>query len=127
VGYGTGLRRPESIGPSSPRPPLRAALTQAKGDGLLDRVPKIRMLRTVEAMPRILTPDEIRCVLDHAGGLRPLIATAASTGLRAAELRWLWWEDVDLEASTIEVRAKLSWHGARKASWTKPSTAISSS
>jgi integrase len=100
------------VGPHTPNRDLacmRAALTHAKDDGLLDRIPKIRMLRTVQAMPRVLTPDEIHRLLDHAGDLRPLIATAAGTGMRAAELRWLSFDCLSLAAKTIEVRAKLDW------------------
>ena len=105
-------RMAQGVGPHTPNRDLaclRAAFTQAKDDGLLDRVPKIRMLRTVQGMPRILNSDEIRRLLEHAADLRPLIATAASSGLRAAELRWLRWENVELDARAIDVRAKLDW------------------
>ena len=105
-------RMAQGVGPHTPNRDLaclRAAFTQAKDDGLLDRVPKIRMLRTVQGMPRILTPHEIRRLLEGGGDLRPLLATAVSTGLRAAELRWLWWENVDFDAGAIAIRAKLEW------------------
>jgi len=41
----------------------RAAMTQARDDGLIDRIPKIRMLRTVQGLPNILTQDQIRIMV----------------------------------------------------------------
>jgi integrase len=105
-------RMAKGVGPHTPNRDLaclRAAFTQAKDDSLLDRVPKIRMLRTVQGMPRLLTPEEIRHLIERGEDLRPLLATAASSGLRAAELRWLWWENVDLESGEIAIRSKLDW------------------
>jgi integrase len=40
------------------------------------------------------------------GRWRPLIITAAFTGLRASELRGLRWSDVDLEEGRIHVRQR---------------------
>ena len=100
------------VGPHTPNRDLaclRAALSQAKDDGLLDRVPKIRMLRTVQPLPNILSKEEITRMIDCAGDLRSLIATAATAGLRAAELRWMQWENVDLEEGQIDIRAKGGW------------------
>lgn len=108
----TAERLSAGVGPHSPNRDLaclRAALTQAKDDELLERVPKIRMLRTVQGLPRILSRQEIAQLLEVAGALRIVFATAAGSGLRAAELRWLWWENVDLEEGTIAIRAKLDW------------------
>ena len=55
----------------------------------------------------IPSPDEIRAILTHATGRwRPLIVTAAFTGLRASELRGLRWADVDLDAGELHVRQR---------------------
>ena len=52
-------------------------------------------------------PDEITAILAHAQGRwRPLLVTAALTGLRASELRGLRWEDVDLKAGELHVRQR---------------------
>ena len=70
------------------------------------------MLRTVQPLPNILSKEEITLMIDCAGDLRSLIATAATAGLRAAELRWMQWENVDLEEGQIDIRAKGGWRPA---------------
>jgi integrase len=55
----------------------------------------------------IPTPDEINAILAHAKGRwRPLLVTAALTGLRASELRGLRWKDVDFKAGELHVRQR---------------------
>jgi integrase len=50
---------------------------------------------------------EVEAIIKHAKGRwRPLIITAAFTGLRASELRGLRWKDVDLKKGTISVRQR---------------------
>lgn len=52
-------------------------------------------------------PDEIKLILAHAKDRwRPLLLTAAFTGLRASELRGLQWADVDLKKREIHVRQR---------------------
>jgi len=52
-------------------------------------------------------PDEITAILAGATGRwRPLLVTAALTGLRASELRGLRWSDVDFKANEIHVRRR---------------------
>jgi integrase len=49
-------------------------------------------------------PAEIEAIIGAAKGRwKPLIVTAAFTGLRASELRGLRWEDIDLKKGTIRV------------------------
>jgi integrase len=59
----------------------------------------------------IPTPQEVaRLVKKAKGKVRVLLMTAASTGLRASELRGLRWSDVDLKASELHVRQRAdSW------------------
>jgi integrase len=55
----------------------------------------------------IPSPDEIRAILNHASRRwRPLIMTAAFTGLRSSELRGLRWSDVDFDACELHVRQR---------------------
>ena len=55
----------------------------------------------------IPSPDEIKAILANAKGRwRPLLVTAAFTGLRASELRGLRWADVDLKANELHVRQR---------------------
>jgi len=58
--------------------------------------------------------DEIRRILEAApeGRARPLLMTAAFTGLRASELRGLRWEDVDLKHNVIHVRQRADRYNA---------------
>jgi len=49
-------------------------------------------------------PAEIEAIISAAKGRwKPLIITAAFTGLRASELRGLRWEDIDLKRGTISI------------------------
>jgi integrase len=54
------------------------------------------------------TPSEVRRLIAAADGTRwrTLLLTAATTGLRASELRGLRWVDVDLEARELHVRQR---------------------
>lgn len=55
----------------------------------------------------IPTPDEIKRLIAHLSDRwRPLLLTAAFTGLRASELRGLRWEDVDLRHGKLHVRQR---------------------
>ena len=56
--------------------------------------------------------DELRRILDAASDRwRPLLVTAALTGLRASELRGLRWEDVDLKRAELRVRQRADRYG----------------
>ena len=50
--------------------------------------------------------DEIKAIINAAGRWRPLLMTAAFSGLRGSELRGLRWEDVDLKAGELHVRQR---------------------
>jgi integrase len=57
-----------------------------------------------------LTPEQVRTLLDMAHGdrLETLYVLAIHTGLRQGELLGLKWDDVDLEAGTLQVRRTLT-------------------
>jgi integrase len=60
----------------------------------------------------IPTPDEIRRILAAAPErARPLLVTAALTGLRASELRGLRWDDVDLKRGELQIRQRADRYG----------------
>jgi len=50
--------------------------------------------------------DEIKAIINAAGRWRPLLMTAAFSGLRGSELRGLRWEDVDLKVGELHVRQR---------------------
>lgn len=57
----------------------------------------------------VLTGDELHRLLDYADdATRPLIATAALSGLRQSELLALRWHDLDFESGVIRLRYQLS-------------------
>jgi integrase len=71
-----------------------------------NRVEK-RQKAKLEVGVHIPTPDEISRICAAAGvRVRPLLITAAFTGLRVSELRGLRWKDVDLRAGEIHVRQR---------------------
>jgi integrase len=61
----------------------------------------------------IPSPDEVRVIIGRLEGRwRPLLLTAAFTGLRASELRGLRWHDVDLKRGELHVRQRADRYGA---------------
>jgi integrase len=79
----------------------RSPLSQLESDEL----PKAQNKRA----SRVLNRDELGKLLAHAPKTyKPVIATAALTGMRLMELLGLTWADVDFEANAIRVRFQLS-------------------
>jgi integrase len=79
---------------------------QARQNRRRNRVEK-RHERRIEIGVDVPGKEEIRAILEHAGGRwRPLIVTAVFTGLRASELRGLRWDDVDLDRGVLTVRQR---------------------
>ena len=58
---------------------------------------KIKKLRETGARERILTPDEMRRLIDAASpAIRPVLVTALNTGMRRGEILSLRWKELDL-------------------------------
>jgi integrase len=67
--------------------------------------------RKLEVGVDIPLPAEIEAIIRSAKGRwKPLILTAAFTGLRASELRGLRWQDVNLKTGEISVRQRADIH-----------------
>ena len=60
----------------------------------------------------IPTKDELHRILDHAGRWRPILISAALTGLRSSEPRGLMWSDIDFEKKVLHVRRRADYTGA---------------
>jgi integrase len=93
---------------------LHKALKQAVHDGLIPRnvteAVKPPQIRREEIRP--LTPEQAKTLLEtlraEEDRLEALYVMALSTGLRQGELLGLKWDDVDLEAGTLQVRRTLT-------------------
>ena len=92
---------------------LRKALNQAMKWGLVTR-----NVATLAEPPRvtrpemqILHPDQARHFLETVKGdrLEALYAVALSLGLRQGEALGLRWQDIDLDAGTLQIRSSLQW------------------
>lgn len=94
---------------------LRRIFNVALRQGWIDRNPfscgePLILVSCERKRERVLTPDEERRLLaacDHPmrRHLRPLLIALLDTGARKGEMLKLTWEDVDLEAGIITIRA----------------------
>jgi integrase len=91
---------------------LHKVLKQAVGDGLIPRnvteTVKPPQVRREEMRP--LSADQVKALFETAKGDRfeALYILAVTTGLRQGELLGLKWDDIDLEAGTLQVRRTLT-------------------
>ena len=96
---------------------LHKALDQAVADGLIPRnaaaALKLPCIDREEIAP--LTAEEANRLIEAARGdrLEALYVLALHTGLRQGELLALNWEDLDLEAGTLQVRRTLTHRGGK--------------
>lgn len=103
---------------------LGGMLGSAVRDGLLASNPVRRLEsderpRVARQEMRALDGDEIERLLAAAHpSYRPILATAAFTGLRQGELLGLLWQDVDFEAGLVHVRRQFD----RTLSYSEPKT-----
>jgi integrase len=113
-----GLYREKLDGGLAPRTVLHIhrtlsmALKQATDDGLIPRntAAPVRPPRPRRVEIRPLNREQVRALFKAAGGdrLEALYVVAVTAGLRRGELQGLKWEDLDLEAGTLQVRRTLS-------------------
>jgi integrase len=91
---------------------LSKALKQAVMDGSIPRnaAAPVKPPRPRREEIRPLDREQVRTLFEAARGdrLEALYIVAVTTGLRRGELQGLKWEDVDLEAGTLQVRRTLS-------------------
>jgi integrase len=86
---------------------------------LLDRVE--RPSTDDERVHVIVTTDEVASLVAHAGRHRLLLATAAQTGARKAEVLGLTWADIDVAGRTVAIERQLDRDGGRQPLKTKRS------
>jgi integrase len=85
---------------------LRRCLRSAVDWEILDRIPRIQLLKVTPPPFRFIEPDEARrlVVAAPAGHWRAMIVVALQTGLRASEIQGLEWQDIDFGRSLLQVR-----------------------
>ena len=91
---------------------LRKALQDAVSDGLIPRnvADGIKAPKAKKKEINPLSPEQARAFLEAVRGdrLEALYSLAVQRGLRQGELLGLRWEDVELEAGTLQVRRTLA-------------------
>jgi integrase len=90
---------------------LKAVLGEAQRRGLVAQnvAAPVRLKLNRRHRERVVIPskEHVRALIDAAGPRwRPLLVTAAFTGLRISELRGLRWADVDLKAGSLTVHQR---------------------
>ena len=104
---------------------LHRALSQAERWGIVVRnvAALVDPPRTVRRTVTTLDPEHVRTLLDasRSDRLAALYVLAVTTGMRQGELLALRWRDVDLEASSLQVRATLQ-RSAEGLVFTEPKT-----
>jgi integrase len=113
-----GLYREKLDGGLAPRTVLHIhrtlskALKQATDDGLIPRnaAAPVKPPRPRKEEIRPLNREQVRALFEAAreDRLEALYVLAVTAGLRRGELQGLKWEDLDLEAGTLQVRRTLS-------------------
>ena len=91
---------------------LHKALKQAVRDGLTARnaTEAVKPPQVPRKEIRPLTPEQVKTLFEATKGdrLEALYVLAVTTGLRQGELLGLKWDDVDMEAGTLQVRRTLT-------------------
>jgi integrase len=113
-----GLYRKKLDGDLAPRTVLHIhrtlskALKQATDDGLIPRnaAAPVKPPRPSREEIRPLNREQVRALFEAAreDRLEALYVVAVTAGLRRGELQGLKWEDLDLEAGTLQVQRTLS-------------------
>lgn len=95
---------------------MRAAWAEAKRAGYVAEnvFAEIREFKTTRLLPRYLTPDELRRVMDEAkrseaDGAYLMMMVIKYTGIRKSELLNLRWASFDLERGVMFLRASKTW------------------
>lgn len=77
---------------------IRAALNAAQEAGYLEKPVKVKAIKAGEPLPQVLSPDQIKAVIERASEDHPLLARIISfavwTGCRRGEIIGLRWEQV---------------------------------
>jgi integrase len=108
---------------------LHRALKQAVADNFIPRnvTEAVKAPRPERREMKPLNPVQARILLEAARGvkLEALYVLALTTGMRQGEILGLMWEDIDMEAATVQVRRTLSTAMGEGFSFNAPKTSKS--
>lgn len=86
---------------------LKAAFKWGASEGLIDKAPKVKMLREAHRLPRVLLPAQINAIFAKCPTDDLMFYTFLIwTGCRRSEALNLTWENVNLERQTARVTGK---------------------
>jgi len=89
---------------------IKASFTYAIDNGFVEKKPKIKMVKTGEALPRFMSPEQIQAILEKAkeadADLFRYIIFCLWTGARRSEAKNLQWQDVDIKNQVCKLTGK---------------------
>lgn len=89
---------------------IRAGLNWAKDEGLLKKVPRIKLINLKKGLPRAISVDDLPALYEKAKEMRPemehIIRFALYTGARRHEIILAQWEHIDWKNQTIRILGK---------------------
>jgi integrase len=91
---------------------IRVVVNFALSRGLISRDPLNGLkLKKAKARPQpCWTRSELDTILAQARGPHlPSLVLLAETGMRVGELKWLTWNDIDLERGVVKIQPKPGW------------------
>jgi len=84
---------------------LNKCLKTAQDWEIIDKIPKVKLLKVAPQRFDYLSIEECETLLDHCNGvLKEMVMVAIKTGLRFGELIALRWQDIDFSGNLITVQ-----------------------
>ncbi len=88
---------------------LSKCLKMAQEWGVMENIPKIKLLKVQPQKFDFLSTEECQSLLDNCDGLlKEMVLVGLKTGLRFGELIALEWSDVDLKSNLMTVQKSIS-------------------
>src|SRR5262245_49222692 len=86
---------------------LRHMLRIAEEEGIVEKIPRVKLYKPDNARKRALTGEEYQQLLSVSPiHLRRIIVCAYETGMRSGEIQYLTWPKIDLKVGFIRLEGK---------------------